>query len=377
MISRESITIFITFILGRDSPYYLETLLKGDNWDFGRYSIEGVESIIQLIYKLFRYTRNQALEEKNSDEIIELSERDINCVRNSSFLKYVYKHSEAIFSELITILSYDNEEYSVKICGEIAKYVDDITGYDDNEFRKLFLALVPLLSLEDEYQLIRLETLLGFPSLIMDDPNLKSPFPYFGYHRMNDETSKVLEFRGLYNNRRSCTIIKKLLSLKYKERVPCEFFLTLLESGLKNKNLFIYLNSLLAEEPYYGKFINWGSQKIEKYEAKNDYSKGLGVKLYEIQSRWLEKKAELESEYIKGFSGFGPKSYLPTSISQEIFTLQMHNDGLFLFKVEYLTAYSDYGLNTIDYSKTRINTPLVISSSLEDKKEVNMNIILE
>lgn len=54
LVRNEVIFLFITYILGRDSPYYEETKIRGDNWDIARSNMEGVEHLIQLIYTIFQ-----------------------------------------------------------------------------------------------------------------------------------------------------------------------------------------------------------------------------------------------------------------------------------------------------------------------------------
>ena len=68
----EAIFIFITYILGRDSPYFEETKLKGDNWDLGRSNIDGVENIIQLIYTLFKQSDKYVLTNEKSPQQVNI-----------------------------------------------------------------------------------------------------------------------------------------------------------------------------------------------------------------------------------------------------------------------------------------------------------------
>ncbi len=54
LVKNEVIFLFITYILGRDSPYYDDTKIRGENWDIARSNMEGVEHLIQLIYNIFQ-----------------------------------------------------------------------------------------------------------------------------------------------------------------------------------------------------------------------------------------------------------------------------------------------------------------------------------
>lgn len=44
--------IFITFLIGRDSPCYAYTT-RGDNWDIARPYIQNAEHLIEIIYDMF------------------------------------------------------------------------------------------------------------------------------------------------------------------------------------------------------------------------------------------------------------------------------------------------------------------------------------
>ena len=50
---KETIFTFITFLLGKDSPCYSDTLKGNENWDNGRLNIQGCEAIIELIYDIY------------------------------------------------------------------------------------------------------------------------------------------------------------------------------------------------------------------------------------------------------------------------------------------------------------------------------------
>lgn len=58
---------FITYLLGKESPYYTDTMIKqGDNWDLGRPNVQGFEPIVDLVYNLFKNSNHNKLEENTS-----------------------------------------------------------------------------------------------------------------------------------------------------------------------------------------------------------------------------------------------------------------------------------------------------------------------
>jgi hypothetical protein len=65
--AKEIIFTFITFLLGKDSPCYGETLIRhSENWDYGRPYIHNYEPIVELINELFlNSTENKLQDIKN------------------------------------------------------------------------------------------------------------------------------------------------------------------------------------------------------------------------------------------------------------------------------------------------------------------------
>lgn len=66
LFQNEVIYLFITYILGRDSPYYEETKIKADNWDIARSNMEGIDHIIQMIFSLFKLSDKYVLNPEKS-----------------------------------------------------------------------------------------------------------------------------------------------------------------------------------------------------------------------------------------------------------------------------------------------------------------------
>ena len=89
----EVIFLFITYILGRDSPYYEETKIRGDNWDIARSNMEGLEHIIQMIYTLFKLSDKYVLvPEKSSAQVKSRLKKD-----HSSFRKRLQLFKTSFF----------------------------------------------------------------------------------------------------------------------------------------------------------------------------------------------------------------------------------------------------------------------------------------
>lgn len=351
LVSKNIVFLLITYILGKDSPYYEETKVKGENWDISRSNIEGVEYVIQLVSLVFNSSDMNILKPSEGSKF-KLSEKANNSIKHPSFLKLVFKHSDSIFSELLTNYSFETRDFTYRVCYEITKYIEDISMYDETELLKLYNNLVPYFKLQDKYQLERFEYLIGFPSLLIEDPSYKYPYPQFGFHKMSEEGSKVFEYRSLANNRRSCCLLRKLLDLK-REKTPCDVFLAILQSCIENKALLKYFNSLPAEEPVNGSFFNWGSNLVKKYFAKFDssqYAERLKTLMAEVDTLTLQ----IGPEHLPNFSGFGKKSYLHSDVAQEIVSLLEHKDNIYVYMIEYKTSVIDFQPN-LDYSSSKSN----------------------
>lgn len=288
-------------------------------------------------------------------------------------MKFVYKYFDNIFSNLLTILSYNNKEYTIKVCSEITKYIDDISPYDDTEITKLFNTLTPLFNLNDKFQLMRFEFLLGFPTINIEEGSIKYPYPFFGFHKIGEENGKIYQYRSLINNRRSSCLLRKLLSLKIRERTPCEFFISLIEASLDNSSLLKYISLLLAEEPLNFNFFNWGNNLIQKYHTKYENLPNFTEKMAKLNPI-IDEKLNIvlkEPNVLPEFVGFGKRNYLHGDIQQEIVSLIFTSENLYLYKIEYITSISEFSSH-MDFTKSK---SYVSGTSIleEDKKDVYLS----
>lgn len=253
--SRDTICLFVTYFIGRDSPYHNDYAGKDQYWDLGRGSFIRYECLIDFIFYLYKHStefnsnQNVDSEKKLSNiEILELSEKDSKAIKSPSFLKYVYKNMDELFTEFLINLSKNNEDFTIQSCVEITRYIDDISYMDNTEFIKLTKSIMPILKIKDEYQILRLETILGYPQIIIDEPNMRHNFPVFGYNKIPDENTKWIDYKCTLNLNSCCPLLKKLLTFKANERLSCEIFLILLEAAEDNKELLKYLRFMSSEE---------------------------------------------------------------------------------------------------------------------------------
>lgn len=121
---------------------------------------------------------------------------------------------------------------------------------DTQEFIKLARSLVTILGINDKYQRIRLEAILGFPQIIIEEVSQRHNFPVFGYNKLPNCNQKWLEIKNIFNyNNFNTSLISKLYYFSSNERTICEVFLIILEAAITNHALMKYIRYLPKEEP--------------------------------------------------------------------------------------------------------------------------------
>jgi hypothetical protein len=80
--AKEAIFVFITYLIGKESPCYNETFSKqSDNWDYGRPYIHNYEPVVDLIFELFMNSSENRLSEVQNVSIL------FNPLANSTICK--------------------------------------------------------------------------------------------------------------------------------------------------------------------------------------------------------------------------------------------------------------------------------------------------
>jgi len=246
--SKELVFTLVTFLLGRESPCYSDTVAKpSDNWDNNRPTFSNPLPIIEIVNAIF-YLNVSWEEDKANNLEVSLSDRDLKCLKHPSFLKLIYKNSQKIFCDLISKLNKNDYEFTKLSCLEITKFIDDISMYDESETFKLVNSILKILEIEDEYQILRFNILLGYPQLMVEEPNYKSNMVQFGYNLFKENQGKFIEIRGLCNIRNTSCLMKKFFSLKFREKTIIEVFLTILNASRTNLPLLKYIRNFNAED---------------------------------------------------------------------------------------------------------------------------------
>lgn len=252
LLSKEPFFLFITFILGRESPCYKDTFSKpGENWDnSSRPTPLNTDALVSTLGKLINY----CIQTQNQEYPLPLSEKDLLCLKHPGFLKLLYKEDLKMFDAIVCLFSYNNLEFTLSTCKELLKYIEDNMIYNEEEVHKIFKSIYPILALKDDLQRLRFELLIGYPQQSIEELNTRYNMPYFGFHKMNDKDSKTIEFKSLLQSKHNCCLMKKIFNLRYRERICSEIFISLLEESFNNPPLFKYIITMPAEEAKYPKY---------------------------------------------------------------------------------------------------------------------------
>jgi hypothetical protein len=315
---------------------------------------------------LFSLTEEKLENKLNQNENVKkLTDKDRKHIKHSPFIRLLFKSKENLFSKLLTDLNYQNEEFTRKSCNEITKYIEDIGLYDESELLKMFNAIVPLLALNDNYQRLRFEYIIGFPQMIIEDPTPRYPFPLFGFHKMKDESSKVYDYTGLTSHRLFCCYLKKLFSIRGIEKLPCEIFLTILEASEEIPALLKYIRFMPGEAILDGDFIMWGVHNIKRVIKK--YTTNFDERLEKVANSINQKLSEIyyNDSILYSFRGFIDinNKYLIMDIISENISLVAHKDNVYLFQIEYFTTVEKIDQNTV------LDMTLSKSNDYEDEEE--------
>ncbi len=178
-----------------------------------------------------------------------LSERDLNCMKNPSFLKLAFKSNRKFYTELITILSSENDkEFTIKCCTQLTLFIDDVLTLSQSDLVQIVNCVLPLLAIEDEYQLLRFGILLGFPQLIIEEATVETKFANLGFNSMTDSYSKIIEVKNSVNIKNSASLMKKAFECYSKDAVFIEIFLALIQAAIGNLALLKYLRAFICED---------------------------------------------------------------------------------------------------------------------------------
>lgn len=325
--NNEAIFIFVTFIIGRKSPHYEDTLINKEHWDIQRDPVHNSEDLLAIMYDLY----NKSKEDPN----FALSERDKACFSAKSFLKTVYFASKSVFSNLLCEINLSNEEFMNNSCEEITKYIDDIDTRDEFD-EKLFTACEELLKIEDEFQLHRFEKLLGLPLVNMNEPFYRS-LPVIGKANNTIKDEEIYKITTTYRSHETASFVQKLLDLRYKKSMRTKIVIAIMKACLTNPKLFQYVWLLPyknEEHANYFDFVFFDEiLDVRGHRFTTAETIALLKDLYEQLSAKIANGFLLQQS-IPNFQGF-IGNYKNGSIASETYSIVKEFPELIVYKIEF------------------------------------------
>lgn len=340
---KEFIFIFVTYLLGRDSPRYEDTITKkNEKWDYYRSFPANSEDIITIITYIFN-------EEQSS-----LTERDNDCIKSSSFVKLLLRKNINSFISISSEISLENEIKTNMICTEITKVIDDVMFSDTMSLKNILASCKKILKINDSFQMNRFNSIIGYPQLKMDTFIYNYNFPLFGFNAMTDSQSKIYEFKSnLRQNTSSCLLYKAFMY--YENFVQfSEFFLELLDQCKDNIELFKYIKDMPTENLYYKNLIEFGISIINnQYEKSPSDTKNYKMRLDSIVSYLNDNCVDIldkELGLLDNFNNFHI-GYIPDKVKVEEIQFIYEKADCMVLQIDYYTSYRLYDQN-MDFSNS-------------------------
>lgn len=252
-VSKQAITLFVTYLIGRESPY-LREYIDREYYNPGMVTYK-IEHLVQAIFIIFKRSTDYKNSCKNnsslSGQFFEISEKDSSCIRNAAFIRNLYKAIDSShFTEFVVTLLYDNESLTYQICQEILTLLDQIRYHDFTDMSRFVTSIIPILGIEDAYQRVRFEIILGYPQLIFEDPNERHKFNVFGYRKVSDPSNRWLEIKcPISSSILVYTFVKRLYNSS-NDKSSFSVFEKILQATTKNAALLKYLYHFNLEEAY-------------------------------------------------------------------------------------------------------------------------------
>lgn len=404
LFENEIIFKLIDLALGKESPYYK----KGDsrNEIGNRLSVPKFTPLLNAVSILTRrcftgtWTKEAYEADKNykppllitlsenQEKIYSLSERDLECLYQRSFLKKCIKdnYNNTALSKLLAHLMFDNFEYSKKRVFMIMEAVND--GISLADAKAACELIFNVSNIDDRFSIIRLEWIFGIPQLQLKPSDTCLPRIVKNGDRYSDKIYKYISSilygtthesfieRVIYKYQASAdfiTILNYFFSIIYKNPYTFMYFDALphpKEEGLKLKD---YIFSLANEE--LNRIFN-----ITNSESKFENSiKGIT----NIMQNYNDKKEEflnsLEEEYKQGKFKFDT-NYKIGEIHSEKIALHENNclssNNLYAFVIDYVNTIEgeEEALN-IEFSKEKSNDSIenILAKKDETDSENRIN----
>ena len=334
------------------------------------------KKIVDIVYYLIKRTR-----EFNSNENIDdchKTEKDkpsfyfdaeFSDFKNSSLLNAIFKLNFDFFIDLMKILQTDDKTFVDNSMMELCNFFDKMDINNEEDTMKIFTAIIEMVNIKDQFQFRRYNSLLGYPTLIIDESGEKSNLPLFGKKIMKSKNdnylkyitinhikegncvlSKIVEFEKEVDNNKATLFVKIMMLLLTKARTNYTLFKYLYLMPCRSlqydnvydeiiANIKFYIEKISAEDvkKQYSEDIVSIVTASEAYatKVKEDLTKTPSTEEYEDELEMENDKKEIEEmQWFKGFKN----NYLPDDIVREEVSFICEGEGLILLRIEYYTT---------------------------------------
>eukprot|EP01022_Parablepharisma_sp_SALTPOND_P015060 TRINITY_DN20_c0_g1_i1.p1 TRINITY_DN20_c0_g1~~TRINITY_DN20_c0_g1_i1.p1 ORF type:complete len:1373 (-),score=178.95 TRINITY_DN20_c0_g1_i1:2037-6155(-) len=265
---KDLVVIALDFFLGSQSPIVHPPSFK--RYEMGNPAQDpDFSALIELITFLSGYVVIQ--EEKHREsKVIELKPED-NAAKCLLSTEVIQKHincngKPGQISKMVTHLCYQNKGYSKRVCSLVLAHMNE----QDLHKGAKFMGLLPdILAVEDVYQALRIEWILGYPQLLYRQQ--------YGLAYNYDITDEVNTFISSIGKHRKDD---PLLQLLWRHRRRVEAFTAqgikmLFQLMLTNNTIKDYLKEIPAPAYTHKSYIDWMNHYINMHGMDNERPVGM------------------------------------------------------------------------------------------------------
>lgn len=267
---KEFIAVLIDFYLEKKSPV---PHLSDKKHSIGnRYTDPEFSPLIQCISNLVRRARTTSRNFPPTSlglynfTLYELSENDQNCLFCQDFYEKTLseKYDPQAFGMITQHYAFENEFFSEKLAQILLK---GLKKASQDEAKSYLEAIGYFLCLQDQYQIKRIEWILGYPQPII--VSTKIGCDSFGIYGNTDLADPVITYESTLNVEGGQSMINYMLhNRKRLENLALIILRQLLVLIDQNPAIFEYVFALPSPTFQYAKFIDWIPSFIDYYLAE-------------------------------------------------------------------------------------------------------------
>jgi len=267
-LEKDLITLLLDFFLEKSSPVSTSSTKRyemgnpSQSPDFG-FLLEIVAFLVTR--SDLSATNNNAKENViDNKKLIPLSPSALKCIQCEELVpKYIKSGGNfAQISKMVAFTCLNNKKFSKKMCTMTLKGVND---YEVKNIPQYFDLIAELFALEDQYQPLRIEWILGYAQ-----PNHKAEYGLAGQIDIEDEINMYIS--GIGSEHRD----EPLLQLLWNYRKRYELLITqclkmLFTVACKNDFLYNYLKNVAPPSYIYKRYIDWIPRFLDTYSKTNSF----------------------------------------------------------------------------------------------------------